>query len=162
MLNANFPLYGSLFRFMVTLKSEVISRGLGLVEQAAEGLLPKRAKDKAAIKLEKLSYDAEKHYMEGSKKPKDLLRLAACHYDDEKLIRTLNSISSNEVIAEREESDSFLRDEDEALLSVQSVEESMEVDDREEALESDEGLRDIDDDIWVSARWENTETGKNR
>lgn len=100
--------------------------------------------------------------MEGSKKAKELLRLAACHYDDEKLIRTLNNISSNEFIAEREESDSFLRDEDEALLSVQSLEESMEVDEREEALELDESLCDNDNDIWVSAWWDNTETGKNQ
>lgn len=158
-LAAQFPLHPSIFRFMATLKSEVIAKGQAIVEQAVDGVQPKKMVDKEKKRLLQLSQAAEAKYLDGQMSPTELLQTTACHYDNERLVRMLNALIPEESIIERDPDDSGCHEAG-FLLDVKSTEEDIDVDDRQAVLDQDAELSDLDDDSWLTTRWDNTDTGK--
>ena len=144
---------------MATLKTEVIAKGQAVVEQAIDGVQPKKMVDREKKRLLQLSMEAESKYMDGQMAPSELLQVTAAHYDSERLVKLLNALIPCETIIERDPDDSGIHKEG-VLLDVKSTEEDMDADDRQLLLDQDDELSDLDDDVWNTSRWDNTDTGK--
>ena len=130
------------------------------MEQAADGVQPKKSIVKGARRLLQLSSEAEERYLAGKMSPKELLELTASHYDNEHLVKTLNALIPAETLVEPDSNaDDSLNASKEKLLDIRSSAEVMEDDDREKELAKDEDLTDMDADHWEPQLWENTSQG---
>lgn len=153
---------------MVGLKTQVMTPGLAIVTQGAEGVLARGRKDKLQKSLLEKAKQLEDDYSHGKISAATLLKKSSLHYDTERFVKTINSDIPNEVIIVKDpfEDEMELEDGQESdcddsnlVLDVISCQEDQDVDDRVLALQEDEHLSDVSPETWATSDWSDTEPG---
>lgn len=100
-LSAELPTHPSLFLFMNKLQSTVIRSGMAIVAQCNSGRQRlRKVNDRVRhILLDKAAV-LEREYLAGTKTATDVLRAAACHYDDDKVVEVFSAFADSIVVRE--------------------------------------------------------------
>lgn len=106
MMQAEMPTHPSLFMFMNRLQSSVISNGLAIVAQSQSGRVKLRKQnDRVREALLEKAKHLEREYLEGLKTATDVLRAAACHYDDDKVVEVFSAFADSLEVQEVNQGD---------------------------------------------------------
>ena len=132
--------------FLNRLKTCFYENGISIVAQANNARNEAYRNTLAIQALAAKCDAAESHYKFGQHSAEDYLKLAASHFDNDKIIEILR------ITAEE--------DEKEAAAIAASGSNQSSLDDREMALAEDEDLSDMDEGSWESEDWTQQE-GKN-
>lgn len=158
------PLHPSLFRFLNCVQTSVIGNGFAIVAQTNSGRTRRTKLASAQKHLLEAAVDVERRYHEGELSASDVLRIAAAHFDDNKVAEAFvafaRSQEETELVAQPADDDLDTDDEEgveeDGLLpdvDVTTAIDDLEVDDRLLELERDPDLTDVDPEVWMTTVW---------
>ena len=159
-LATELPIHPTLFRFISCLNTTVITDGVAIAAQADAGNLKLKPVDKARKALLDKAEEIERKYFAGEIGAKDVLIHGAAHYNEEKVLKYLNTLSVNEEVRILEQAESRAEQEDDGLPNIEPEPEPAELDLREQVLNEDEDLQDADTDVWITTLWPSSTAGK--
>ena len=180
MMNGEISAHPTLFAFMNLLKTLFYENGICVINQVTQGRAEKHPQTTAARRLNQRSEKVEADYRDKSINAEKLLKEAASHYDEDRLMEVMDTVSdanqtsqdmstpqANQAIGPIVVQDG---NNDEAIPNSQSSsradatqpsskdsEDVMGVEDREEEIRNDPDLTDLDNDEWQITNWSEPE-----
>lgn len=156
-LAAELPIHPTLFRFIACLNTSVITDGVAIAAQAEAGNLKLKPVDKARKCLLDKAEEVERQYFAGEIGSKEVLLRGASHFNEEKVLKYLNAVSITDELDHLADSSATpAQVQDDGLPN---IEPEPELDDRQEVLNDDEDLADVDNDVWITTLWPSSTAG---
>lgn len=156
-LAAELPNHPTLFRFIACLNTTVITDGISIAAQAEAGTLRLKPCDKARKVLLDKAEEVERRYFAGEISAKEVLINGAAHYNEEKVLKYLTTLSDEEEVGRLQAANEPAPAEDEDALP--DIEPEPEIDERQAELEENEGLEDLDENVWITCIWPSSTAG---
>lgn len=154
LLNQELAQHPTIFSFMNRLKTNVYENGVTLVAQVNQGNAVKAKATLAAQRLSERAKTIEQNYTDDLITPEDVLKIAACHFDDDKLVDVLrNLVDKEDNEAARAELNSAPTPPAPTPAAQTSNSSSANEDERSQALLEDPDLTDMDSEDWPVSDW---------
>ena len=166
MMNGEFAMHPTLFAFMNMLKTLFYENGICVINQVSQGRAEKHPQTAAARRLSEKSEKAEADYRDNVINAEKLLKEAAAHYDEDRLMEIMgNASDANQTaqdtsnsqatapINEDSNQNSQSSGAEVTQSSSQNSDDVMVIEDREEQIRNDPDLRDLDNDEWQITNW---------
>ena len=135
---------------MNRMKTLIYENGITMIAQTNQGRNHKMKVTAAAHKLAERAKSTEANYASGKLSAADVLRLAACHYNDDAVLTLLRNAADHEAFLRNEEPDTDSPPNSQLSASQQ---ESQDLSDNETEQDSDSDLEPMDAQNWSTTDW---------